>query len=64
MVLVPPVVFLIFFLLLLLCVALSLSLCFFFQTGQSAYAFNVIQRSFLPAIFRPPENACSSSIDG
>jgi len=34
------------------------------NTGQSAYAFNVIQRSFLPPIFRPPENACSSSIDG
>jgi len=34
------------------------------NTGQSAYAFNVLQRSFLPAIFRPPEHACSSSIDG
>jgi inositol polyphosphate-4-phosphatase len=34
------------------------------NTGQSAYAFNVLQRSFLPAIFRPPENACSSSIEG
>jgi inositol polyphosphate-4-phosphatase len=34
------------------------------NTGQSAYAFNVIQRSFLPPIFRPPEHACSSSIDG
>lgn len=34
------------------------------NTAQSAYAFNVLQRSLLPAIFRPPEQACSSSIEG
>jgi len=33
------------------------------NTGASAYAFNVLQRSLLPACFRPPEAACSSSID-
>ena len=33
------------------------------NTGQFAYAFNKLQRSMLPGLFRPPELACSSAAD-
>jgi inositol polyphosphate-4-phosphatase len=32
----------------------------FKNTGQSSYAFNLIQRNLLPTVYRPPESACGN----